>query len=35
MDYQILLDFLQNKMRMSHIYQPLVIRALLENDGNL
>jgi len=33
MDYQNLLNFIQNKMIMSHIYQPLVIRTLLENDG--
>lgn len=28
-----LLDFLENQMSMSHIYQPVVIRTLLENGG--
>ena len=28
-----ILDFIQNKMRMSHVYQPLMIRLLLES-GN-
>lgn len=26
-------DFIQNKMKMSHIYQPLFIKTLLENNG--
>lgn len=26
-------EFLLNRMSMSHIYQPLVVRVLLENDG--
>jgi hypothetical protein len=26
-------DFLENKMRMSHVYQPLLIRALLDAGG--
>ena len=26
-------DFIQNRKRMSHIYQPVMIKALLENDG--
>ena len=25
--------FISKKMRMSHIYQPVMIKALLENDG--
>jgi hypothetical protein len=28
-----LAHFLKAKMRMSHIYQPLLIRTLLENNG--
>jgi len=33
MTYQELIDFLENRMRMSHIYQPLLIRSLVESDG--
>ncbi len=33
MRYQKLKDFLQYKMRMSHIYQPVMIKTLLENYG--
>ena len=33
MRYQDLLDFLQNKMQMSHIYQPVMIKTLLQNNG--
>jgi ATP adenylyltransferase len=32
-DKFVLRDFIQNRMRMSHIYQPVMIKALLENDG--
>ena len=28
-----LIEFIQNKMRMSHIYQPLLIKILLEAGG--
>jgi len=28
-------DFINTKMRMSHVYQPVMIRALLENNGIL
>lgn len=28
-----LLDFISNKMRMSHIYQPVMLMALLNNNG--
>jgi ATP adenylyltransferase len=28
-----LLEFLRNGIRMSHIYQPVLIRSLLDNDG--
>ena len=31
--YTILRDFIQNKMRMSHIYQPVMLEVLLANDG--
>jgi len=33
MRYRELKDFLSNRMRMSHIYQPVMIKALLENNG--
>jgi ATP adenylyltransferase len=33
MTYHQLQDFLLNRMRMSHIYQPVMIRCLLENQG--
>ena len=26
-------DFIKNKMRMSHIYQPVMLKVLLENGG--
>ena len=32
-DKFVLRDFIQNRMRMSHIYQPVMIKALLENGG--
>jgi murein tripeptide amidase MpaA len=32
-DKFVLRDFIQNRMRMSHIYQPVMIKALLANDG--
>ena len=35
MAYLDLLDFLKNKMRLSHIYQPVMIKALLANKGEL
>ena len=31
--YPRLLDFVTRDMRMSHIYQPVMLRVLLENDG--
>jgi ATP adenylyltransferase len=31
--YENLLGFLQQRMRMSHIYQPLMIKTLLQNEG--
>jgi len=33
MNYDELIDFIENKMRMSHIYQPLAIKSLVESDG--
>jgi len=33
MTYQDLVDFLENRMRMSQIYQPLLIRALVDAGG--
>lgn len=33
MNFKSLKDFLIHRMSMSHIYQPLVIRTLLENNG--
>ena len=33
MNYERLKDFIANKMRMQHIYQPVMIKVLLENDG--
>jgi diadenosine tetraphosphate (Ap4A) HIT family hydrolase/5-methylcytosine-specific restriction endonuclease McrA len=33
MTYEQLLDFVQNQMRMSHVYQPLMIMALLRRGG--
>ena len=32
--YTILSDFISNKMRMSHIYQPVMLMELLSNKGN-
>ena len=33
MDYEGLRDFIRRRMRMTHIYQPLMIRTILESDG--
>lgn len=33
MEYRELADFIENKMRMSHIYQPVMLMALLQNKG--
>lgn len=33
MNYQTLVDFVTNRMRMSHIYQPVVLMTLLRNEG--
>jgi ATP adenylyltransferase len=33
MTYEQLLDFVQNRMRMSHVYQPVMLIALLQGGG--
>ena len=33
MDSDDLCDFIANRMRMSHIYQPLLIKSLIESNG--
>ncbi len=33
MDFEDLIDFIDNRMRMSHIYQPLMLRILVEAGG--
>ena len=34
MKYKDLIDFLENRMSMSHIYQPLMIKSLIEAGGS-
>jgi hypothetical protein len=34
MTFEKLIDFLENKMSMSHIYQPLLIKSLVEAGGS-
>ena len=31
--YKRLLDYIENRMQMQHIYQPVMLDALLSNDG--
>ena len=33
MTYEELLDFIQNRMRLSHIYQPVMLMTLLRSAG--
>ena len=33
MTFDMLCEFIDSKMRMSHIYQPLLIKSLIESDG--
>jgi len=33
MTYKALVEFLQHRMRMSHIYQPVMLMTLLKNRG--
>jgi hypothetical protein len=32
MEFHALLDFIQTRMRMAHIYQPVMIRTLLDHQ---
>jgi diadenosine tetraphosphate (Ap4A) HIT family hydrolase len=34
MTYEQLVDFLERKMSMSHVYQPLLVRALVDAGGD-
>ncbi len=34
MTYEQLVDFISSKMKMSHIYQPLLIRSLVDAGGS-
>lgn len=34
MTYEQLVDFLSSKMKMSHVYQPLLIRGLVDAGGS-
>jgi hypothetical protein len=34
MTFQDLLDFLEHKMSMSHVYQPLLVRAARQHCGS-
>jgi hypothetical protein len=34
MTYEQLLDFVQNRMRMSHVYQPVMLMTLLRRGGS-
>jgi ATP adenylyltransferase len=33
MTHEELAEFIEHKMSMSHVYQPLVLRALVDSDG--
>ena len=33
MEFHVLLDFIRTRMRMAHIYQPVMIRTLLDHRG--
>ena len=33
MPFKILKNYIQKKMRMSHIYQPVMIKSLVKNEG--
>ena len=32
--YDVLQDFIRNQMRMSHVYQPVMLMELLQNGGS-
>ena len=34
MKFENLIEFLENKMKLAHIYQPLLIRGLIDSDGS-
>jgi ATP adenylyltransferase len=34
MTFEELVDFIENKMRMSHVYQPLLIKSLVDAGGD-
>jgi ATP adenylyltransferase len=34
MQFDALIDFIENKMRLSHIYQPLLIKCLVDAGGS-
>ena len=33
MTFKEICDFIENRMRMSHIYQPLLIKTLVDSEG--
>ena len=33
MSFKLLKNYIKNKMRMSHIYQPVMIKSLIKNNG--
>ena len=33
MSFKLLKNYIKNKMRMSHIYQPVMIKSLINNRG--
>ena len=33
MSFNILKNYIKNKMRMSHIYQPVMLKSIIENNG--
>ena len=33
MSFKLLKNYIKNKMRMSHIYQPVMIKSLIKNSG--
>jgi hypothetical protein len=35
MEFPDLIDFIDNRMKMAHIYQPLLLRILVEAAGSL
>ena len=33
MSFRLLKNYIQNKMKMKHIYQPVMIKSLINNNG--